>query len=70
MTSTNAIENLINGYAASEDSSFLIPNVTEEFLAVRPSGNPISARGLVEMFDSKDLVPESSQLIKIHKIEI
>ena len=70
MTSTNAIENLINGYAASEDSSFLIPNVTEEFLAVRPSGNPISARGLVELFDSKDLVAESSQLIKIHKIEI
>ena len=70
MTSTNAIENLINGYAASEDSSFLIPNVTEEFLAVRPSGNPISAKGLVEMFDSKDLVAESSQLIKIHKIEI
>ena len=70
MSSTQAIENLINGYAASEDSSFLIPNVTEDFLAVRPSGNPISALGLVEMFDSKDLVAESSELIKTHKIEI
>ena len=70
MSITQAIENLINGYATSEDSSFLIPNVTEDFLAVRPSGNPISAKGLVGMFDSKDLVAESSELIKTHKIEI
>ena len=70
MSSTQSIENLINGYATSEDSSFLIPNATEDFLAVRPSGNPISAQGLVGMFDSKDLVAESSELIKIHKIEI
>ena len=70
MTDIKAIENLIYGYADSKDSSFLIPNVTEDFLAVRPSGNPISAKKLVEMFDSKDLVAESSELIKIHKIEI
>ena len=70
MSNTQAIENLINGYATSEDSSFLIPNATEDFLAVRPSGNPISALGLVGMFDSKDLVAESSELIKTHKIEI
>ena len=70
MSHTKAIEDLINGYANSKDSSFLIPNVTEDFLAVRPSGNPISAEKLVGMFDSKDLVAESSELIKIHKIEI
>ena len=70
MANTSPIEDLINGYATSEDSSFLIPNVTEDFLAVRPSGNPISAQGLVGMFDNKDLVAESSELIKIHKIEI
>ena len=70
MSNTQAIEDLINGYAISEDSSFLITNVTEDFLAIRPSGNPISAKGLVEMFNSKDLIAESSELIKIHKIEI
>ena len=70
MTDIKQIEDLINGYANSKDSSFLIPNVTEDFLAVRPSGNPISAEKLVGMFDSKDLVAESSELIKIHKIEI
>ena len=70
MSDIKAIEDLINGYANSKDSSFLIPNVTEDFLAVRPSGNPISAEKLVGMFDNKDLVAESSELIKIHKIEI
>ena len=70
MSDIKNIENLINGYAISKDSSFLIPNVTEDFLAVRPSGNPISAKNLVGMFDQKDLVAESSELIKIHKIEI
>ena len=70
MSNIKAIQDLINGYASSEDSSFLIPNVTEDFLAIRPSGNPISAKGLVGMFDSKDLVAEPSELIKIHKIEI
>ena len=67
MSSTQAIENLINGYATSEDSSFLTPNATEDFYAVRPSGNPISSKGLVGMFDSKDLVAESKELIKTHK---
>ena len=70
MSDIKAIEDLIKGYAISKDSSFLITNVTEDFLAVRPSGNPISAEKLVEMFDNKDLVAESSELIKIHKIEI
>ena len=46
MSNTKATEDLINGYATSEDSSFLIPNVTEDLLAVRLSGNPISAKGL------------------------
>ena len=69
MSSTQAIENLINGYATSEDSSFLIPNATEDFLAIRPSGNPISAQGLVGMFDSKDLVAGSLELIKTHKMK-
>ena len=56
MSSTQAIENLINGYATSEDSSFLIPNATEDFLAIRPSRNPMSGGWLVGMFDSKDCV--------------
>ena len=70
MTNIKSIEDLIEVCANSEDSSFLIPNVTEDFLSVRPSGNPISAKGLVGMFNSKDLVADSSALVKTHKIEI
>ena len=70
MSNIQAIKNLIEGYGNSKDSTFLIPNATEDFLAVRPSGNPISAEKLVGMFDSKDLVAVSSELIRIHKIEI
>ena len=70
MMNTKSIEDLILGYANSADSSFLIPNTTEDFLAVRPSGNPISAKELVSMFNSKDLVAESSTIVKTHKIEI
>ena len=44
-------------------SSFLMLNIPEDFLVVRPSGNPISAKGQMGMFDSKDLVTESSELI-------
>ena len=70
MSNLKAIEDLINGYATSKDSSFLLLNITDDFLAVRPSGNPISAKELVGMFDSKDLIADSSELIKTHKIEI
>ena len=70
MSDFKAIEDLINGYANSKNSSFLLLNVTKDFLAVRPSGNPISAKELVGMFDNKDLVAESSHLVKTHKIEI
>ena len=34
MSSIQAIENLINGYATSEDSSFLIPNATRSTVLV------------------------------------
>ncbi len=64
MSITQAIENLINGYATCEDYSFLIPNAIEDFLAVKPSGNPIYAQEWAYMFNSKDLVAESSELIK------
>ena len=68
MSNIKAIEDLINGYATSEDSSFLIPNVTEDFLAV----NRVEIQYLLRdlgMFDSKDLVAESSELIKTQKFK-
>ena len=64
------IEALIKGFAnRSENKSFLISNVTDKFLAIRPSGNPITAEGLVRMYDNADLVVELSELVKIHRLE-
>ena len=44
-------------------------NVTQDFLAIRPSGNPITAEGLVGMYSNADLVVELSELVKIHRLE-
>ena len=64
------IEALIKGFAnRTENKSFLISNVTDDFLAIRPSGNPITAEGLVGMYNNSDLVVELSELVKIHRLE-
>ncbi len=65
------IEALIKGFAnRAENKSFLTSNVTEDFLAIRPSGNPITAEGLVGMYSNADLVVELSELVKIHRLEV
>ncbi|WP_269622621.1 DUF3804 family protein [Prochlorococcus marinus] len=71
MTSdSQQIEALIRGFAnRAENKSFLLSNVTDHFLAVRPSGNPITAEGLVGMYNNADLIVELSELIKIHRLE-
>ncbi len=64
------IEALIKGFAnRDENKSFLISNVTDDFLAIRPSGNPITAEALVGMYNNADLVVELSELVKIHRLE-
>ena len=48
---------------------YLNSNVTADFLAIRPSGNPITAEALVGMYSNADLVVELSELVKIHRLE-
>ena len=70
-TNSQHIEALIKGFAnRAENKSFLLSNVTEGFLAIRPSGNPITAEGLVGMYDNADLIVELSELVKIHRLEV
>ena len=65
------IEALIKGFAnRAENKSFLTFNVTEDFLAIRPSGNPITAEDLIGMYNNADLVVELSELVKIHRLEV
>ena len=49
------LEALIQGFAdRSQNKTFLPANTTSNFLAIRPSGNPITAQGLAGMYDSDD----------------
>ena len=64
------LEALIQGFAdRAQNKTFLPANTTNDFLAIRPSGNPITAQGLAGMYDSDDLVIELSELVKIHRLE-
>ena len=44
-------------------------NATPDFLFIRPSGNPISAKGFEEMMNSGDVVQEKAEITKIHRFE-
>ena len=64
------LEALIQGFTdRSQNKTFLPANASNDFLAIRPSGNPITAEGLAGMYDNADLVIELSELIKIHRLE-
>ena len=46
------LEALIKGFTnRAENKSFLINNFSDDFLAIRTSGNRISVEGLVGMYD-------------------
>ncbi len=51
-------------------SSFFVHNSTPDFLFIRPSGNPISAKGFEEMMNSGDVIQEKAEITKIHKFEL
>ena len=50
-------------------SSFFVNNATSDFLFIRPSGNPITAKGFEEMMNSGDVVQEKAEITKIHRFE-
>ena len=49
--------------------SFFVNHATSDFLFIRPSGNPISAKGFEEMMKSGDVVQEKAEITKIHRFE-
>ncbi len=49
-------------------SSFFVDNATPDFLLIRPSGNPIDAKGFEQMITG-DIVQEKSEITKIHRFE-
>ena len=70
MTEKKKIISLLNELASPEKvGSFFIKNATPDFLFIRPSGNPINAKGFEEMMNSGDVVQEKAEITKIHRFE-
>ena len=70
MTEKEQIISLLYELATPQKmGSFFVNNATPDFLFIRPSGNPISAKGFEEMMNSGDVVQEKAEITKIHRFE-
>ena len=70
MTEKEKITTLLYELATPQKmGSFFVNNATSDFLFIRPSGNPISAKGFEEMMNSGDVVQEKAEITKIHRFE-
>ncbi len=70
MTDRETIESMLYELATPQKmGSFFVNNATSDFLLIRPSGNPISAKGFEKMMNSGDVVQEKAEITKIHKFE-
>ena len=70
MSDKEKIMSLLDKLASPEKmGSFFMNNATPDFLFIRPSGNPISAKGFEEMMNSGDVVQEKAEITKIHRFE-
>ena len=70
MSDKEKIISLLDELASPEKmGSFFMNNATPDFLFIRPSGNPISAKGFEEMMNSGDVVQEKAEITKIHRLE-
>ena len=70
MTEKEQITSLLHELATPQKmGSFFVNNATSDFLFIRPSGNPITAKGFEEMMNSGDVVQEKAEITKIHRFE-
>ena len=70
MSAKEQIESLLYELATPQKmGSFFVKNATSDFLFIRPSGNPISAKGFEEMMNSGDVIQEKAEITKIHRFE-
>ena len=70
MDDRDKIISMLNEFASPEKmGSFFVKNATSDFLFIRPSGNPITAKGFEKMMTSGDVIQEKIEIIKIHRID-
>ncbi len=66
MNDKESIISLLNEFTNPKKmASTFVDNVTPDFLFIRPSGNPIGAKGFEKMI-SGDIVQEKAEITKIH----
>ena len=69
MNDKETIISLLNKFAnPTKMASFFVDNATPDFLFIRPSGNPIDAKGFEQMITG-DVVQEKAEITKIHRFE-
>ena len=69
MNDKETIISLLNEFANPKKmASFFVQNATPDFLFIRPSGNPIDAKGFEQMITG-DIVQEKAEITKIHRFE-
>ena len=70
MPDKEKIISLLDELASPEKmGSFFVNNATSDFLFIRPSGNPLNAKGFEQMMTSGDVVQEKAEITKIHRLE-
>ena len=69
MNDKETIISLLNDFANPKKmASFFVDNASPDFLFIRPSGNPIDAKGFEQMITG-DIVQEKAEINKIHRFE-
>ena len=56
LSDKDTIIQLLEGFTANDYGEFLLKNSTKDFLFIRPSGNPIDAKGFREMKTSGEVL--------------
>ena len=70
MEDRDKIISMLNEFANPKKmGSFFVKNATSDFLFIRPSGNPITAKGFEKMMLSGDVIQEESAITKIHRFD-
>lgn len=67
--SETEIRSLLQEFAsAKRTGDFFLDHGTDDFIFVRPSGNPLDAEGFSAMFQSGDLTVHDSELIALERL--
>ena len=65
MNDKESIISLLNEFTNPKKmASFFVYIVTPDFLFIRPSGNPVDAKGFEKMMNSGDVVQEKAEITK------